>query len=292
MRAPSTCLALAVLTTAARAAATPPRTPVDPEETLAQGDLPIDFERLPALPRAHDPVILRLPVALSVLAWRTASEQRTELGVGAIVSLPLDAIAIAPRRGELVRASFVPTSAVADAGAPIEIVEDVRLAPGAVRRLVVAAWRTARLAPEEERLADLAARARASATLPELRLRVMRTVDETVKATPSGDLVTTQSGAGVAMHYEARATWRLDRLVFADDEIALERLRSERNAERLRLTLHVLELVTAWQRAHARALDASLSVYERSDAVVREIAAATTLDALTNGEWSSNGPMP
>ena len=60
----------------------------------------------------------------------------------------------------------------------------------------------------------------------------------------------TASG-GASFWLEARATWRLDRLVFADDEVALERVRDERAAARQKLVDRVLDLLFAWQRALA-----------------------------------------
>jgi hypothetical protein len=283
--APS-CLVLAALTTTGRAAADPARQAAELDEQRARGA--IDIERLPALPRSSEPASsLKMPLSLSLLAWRNSREQSTELGIGAIVSLPLDVLARGPRLAAPMEASFVPVAATSAPRAPFEIVDDVRLAPGDVRRLVRAAWDAAGLSLDETRLTDLASRARTSATLPELRLRVVRTVDESLRLSPTLDEPDrTLGGAGVAMHYEARATWRLDRLVFADDEVALERMRLERNAERMRLTLHLLEVLTTWQRAHARALDPTLPAYERADAAVREVAASTALDALTDGAWS------
>jgi len=167
------------------------------------------------------------------------------------------------------------------------VLDEIRLPPARVRALVRAAWRAARLLPDDDRVANLAARARASALLPELRLRVLRTVDESLRLAPTEDDPTrATSSGGVAMHYEARATWRLDRLAFADEEVPLERIRAEQGEQRLRLTMHVLEAVAAWQRATARSVDPTISAYDRADASVRAAVAETTLDALTDGAWS------
>ena len=56
---------------------------------------------------------------------------------------------------------------------------------------------------------------------------------------------------------EARATWRLDRLVFAEEEVALERMRQERAEAQARLRAHVLKVLFAWQRALALVEDAA-----------------------------------
>ena len=86
------------------------------------------------------------------------------------------------------------------------------------------------------------------------------------------------------MLYEARATWRLDRLVFADEEIAVERLRAERAGERRKLVHHVLDVVAAWQKA--RPLTTGTEE-ERDDREARRDAATATLDGLTDGQWSA-----
>lgn len=260
----------------------------DPEEAVAEGEEPVDAERRPALPRIWEPT-RRFPVHVGLLVWRSTGEASQGYGFGATLTVPFDQLAAQPARPLTpVGPSIVPAS-YSDPATRREAIEEARLPSGEVRRVVRAAWRAARLLPEEERLQDLASRARTSATLPELRLRVVRSVDDSLRLSPtSDDPDRTIAASGVGMRYEARATWRLDRLAFADDEVALERLRIERSEQRMRLTFHVLEALSAWQRARLRASDDSLPAFERSDASIREIIAATTLDALTDGAWSDH----
>ncbi|HSN98705.1 MAG TPA: hypothetical protein VLS89_10490, partial [Candidatus Nanopelagicales bacterium] len=129
-----------------------------------------------------------------------------------------------------------------------------------------------------------ASRARASALLPELRLRVARELQQEQRVAPTDDdpLRTTASG-GASFWLEARATWRLDRVVFSDDEVALERLRRERAEAQRRLMDRVLELLFAWQRAGAREADPGLSPEERVEATLAALEAEATLDVLTGG---------
>ena len=55
--------------------------------------------------------------------------------------------------------------------------------------------------------------------------------------------------------FEARLTWHLDRLVFSDQEVSLERLQGERDAAERKLVDHVLERLALWQRSRVRAAD-------------------------------------
>jgi hypothetical protein len=154
-----------------------------------------------------------------------------------------------------------------------------------VRRVVRAALAANGLGADDSRLTHIATRARMSAVMPELRLRVVRGVDQSLRLLPTdADPYRTQATDGASMLYEARATWRLDRLVFADEEIAVERLRAERGSERRKLLKAVLDAIGAYQRAKGAP---ESTVEERGDKEARLAAAGATLDGLTDGAWSS-----
>lgn len=124
-----------------------------------------------------------------------------------------------------------------------------------------------------------------SAALPELRLRVVRGADQSLRFVPTdADPYRAQATDGASMLYEARATWRLDRLVFADEEIAVERLRAERASERRKLLRAVIDAIGAYQRARGAP---AASPEERAERDARLAAASATLDGLTDGAWST-----
>lgn len=158
------------------------------------------------------------------------------------------------------------------------------VSPEDARALVTAAQGEARLQQAERRLSSLATRARASALLPELRLRAARVTDEEERLAPT-DYDPTRRLASVSssLWLEARATFRLDRLVFADEEAGLERLKRELREERARLSATVLAHVAALARAHARANDASLPEAERALAWLSVVEHESALDELTGG---------
>jgi hypothetical protein len=159
--------------------------------------------------------------------------------------------------------------------------------PAMARGAVDAAFAHGKLGEEEARLGRIASRARASALLPELRLRVTRQLDEAQALSPTQydpDRVTATGGASLWL--EARATFRLDKLVFADEEIALEKLRDERALARQKLAQRVLEALFAWQRARVVEADPGRDVEERTRAAVAALEAEATLDVLTGGWFS------
>ncbi len=120
-------------------------------------------------------------------------------------------------------------------------IADLRLARGAVR----AARRASARETTERRLDGLGSRARVSAALPELMLRATRSTDQSLRLSPDERDVTvydyTRTG-GADLLLEARATWNLDRLVFADEELGVERLRLEHAKSEERLIERVLAL--------------------------------------------------
>jgi len=137
---------------------------------------------------------------------------------------------------------------------------------------------------DDNRLDSVAARARSSAALPELRLRAVRTLGESGRISLSEDDPSRYVASGAASNVlEARLTFRLDRLLFADEEIVVERARLDRSELRSRTAAKVLQLLFEWQRAYAIAQDAAVSAEDRFAAVVREAESSALLDVMTGG---------
>lgn len=125
----------------------------------------------------------------------------------------------------------------------------------------------------------MATRARASALLPEVRLRVFRTADAGLRLYQEADAPDAPRSAlldGTQTGIEARFSFRLDRLVFADEEVPLERLRLERleAAQAEEVATRVIELVVHSAKADRLSRDSLFLDIER------EAAAATALEAL------------
>lgn len=169
------------------------------------------------------------------------------------------------------------------AGSEVKIV----LRPALARAAVRAALRAHGYPAARRRLSSMSSRARLSATLPEVRLKAARSNDESLRLTPtSSDPYRYTRAGGSTLWFEARLTWKLDRLVFADEELAVERLRQRRDKARLELVEHVLAALFAWQRALVKAADTSLLPNERTLAELDAIEAEATLDVLTGGWFS------
>lgn len=219
----------------------------------------------------------------------------------ALLTIPLDRLArrstfaqSAPRlkptpRGRRDDEAPAPASAPAPAEAPPAPPPElptlpVRLTRTLARAAVDAALRHAGLADGDARLDALASRARSSALLPELRLRAMRQIDASENLAPTEyDPERITATGGTSTWLEARATWRFDRLLFADDEVPLERMRHERGEARSRLTARVLELLAAWQRARLVEDDAARPVDERVEAMLKALETEAALDVVTGG---------
>jgi hypothetical protein len=174
----------------------------------------------------------------------------------------------------------------------------VLITPEIARSAAQAALRHARLQDASARVDALALRARSSALLPEIRLRASRLVDEAQKLSPTEyDPGRVTASGGTSVWLEARGTWRLDRILFADEEIALERMRHDRADAQVKLTQQVLNLLFAWQRAVA--LQTSLEITAPADIEARVAAALkvaeaeASLDVITGGwfeRWRGSRP--
>jgi hypothetical protein len=160
---------------------------------------------------------------------------------------------------------------------PVVVTTDV------ARACVRAAWRMLSIA-DDANIDSMGTRARASAALPELRLRAMRSLDESGRVTLSDTDPYRYTESGAATNWlEARLTFRLDRLLFADDELSLERIRIERSELRSRTAAKVLQALFEWQRAYALVQEPSASTAEHFAAVLRELEASAILDVMTDG---------
>jgi hypothetical protein len=224
---------------------------------------------------------------------REFSEKR-DVGVMAVVGVAFDRIAAGPVHAISDRPTPPPApDPPKDSRAPP--VDKLPLDPRLARATVVSAWRAAGLGVDDAKIDAIVARAHLSAALPETRLRAMRLVDEEghVDTAPTTDSVRYYDMAGANLWLEARLTWHLDRLLYADDEPTLERVRLERIDARSRIAAKVLELLFQWQRAVIDAKDAAAGTREELEARVRAAEAQIALDVLTAGGFAgARGAAP
>jgi hypothetical protein len=217
-------------------------------------------------------------------ALGTVTEEGIRMdGMAAIIAAP--AVGVPAVDGALPRAEIAQTSAPraeraapAPAPAPAMVVTTV-----VARSCVRAALRAMGLA-DDNRLESIAARARSSSALPELRLRAVRTLGESGRVSLSEDDPSRYVASGAASNVlEARVTFRLDRLLFADEEIVVERARLDRSEQRLRITGKVVQALFEWQKAYALLQDSTLASEDRLTALVREAESSALLDVMTGG---------
>jgi hypothetical protein len=205
----------------------------------------------------------------------------------AVLGLALDRIAAGPMHNT--RDAPVFSEPPAPEGVPRTSPPPVLLSPALARATVAAAWRTAGLGVDDARIDAMVSRARLSAVLPETRFRIMRLIDDRgqtdspTTTTPDGRTIDT---SGVNLWLEARLTWRFDRLLYADDEPTLERVRIERHDARSRIAARILEALYQWQRAVLDLHVALASSREEQEGALRVSEAEAALDVLTGGWFS------
>lgn len=152
------------------------------------------------------------------------------------------------------------------------------------RDAVAAALRANGAALQKQDLERIASRARLSAALPELRVRGQRSDDESLRLTPSTEDPYRYSVAGGRdWLLEAQLTFRLGRLVFADEELAVERLRLERERGAARTAAHVLARLLDWHRSLSLARGSELKPEAAQKLALDALAAEVELDVLTAG---------
>jgi hypothetical protein len=234
-----------------------------------------------------DPEPARGTIALSArAAFRESSHGRRDwLGAISLV-VPLERLAAPPRRATQATQAALAEPEPKSEPEPAREIELV-VTPELARAAVHAALRAGGYPASRRRLEGLARRANSSALLPELRLRGAHTTDESLRLAPTttDPYRYTQAG-GTSVTLEARLTWKLDRLVFADEELHVERMRGQRAGAARTLVREVLRALVAWQRAAIRAEDPGLAPAERLDAMLDALEAEVALDVMTNGWFS------
>jgi hypothetical protein len=285
-------LALAVLLWpwAARADGPTPESVV--VDRLTDGDLDA-FDTLGPLRRGEAPSRYR-GLSLSLGAHAALGPERAEHGAFVVFAIPLDAALPAPRPAPDLRGIYTEPPPVERAVSRAQGVAIEGSLPGLrppspayVRAIVAAAERAQGAASGLGRLDALAGRARTSGLLPELRLRATRYVDDRAQVDALADQSRLTDTSSKNLGLEARLTFRLDRIVFADEEPALERTRLEVAAYRAKVSQKALDLLFRHYRARVLASDGGP---DHDEAVAREAELAAALDALTGGFFSAHPP--
>jgi len=215
---------------------------------------------------------------------RNLLAETRELGGMVLVGLPLDHIPRATRASpELVRAA-----APGEGG-------DLGVTARLARQCVETAWRAQGIDADDGRLDAIVSRARLSALLPETRLRAVRFEDARLSLDTSTDTSRWRDSAGANLGFEARLTWRFDRLLYADDEPSLERIRIEHRDARTRIAGKVIDALVHWQRAMLewRAVaSGQVGTRDEAEAALRAVEAEAVLDVLTGGWFGLHKPRP
>jgi hypothetical protein len=251
------------------------------------------FAEPPVAPVRTDALGRSGEASVSLGVVRAQSDVRSDTAGYLRLEFPLDRT-VAPRRALIATADDMSYPVEDDVRDSVTDGEDERVGEvvpaldpallGRLARDTLAAAANAHGAGAFARDVDSAAtRARSSAVLPEIRLRVAKSRDAALRLTPTVDDPYHSSLAdGDGMLLEAQATFRLSRFIFADEEVPLERLRIERERLNERLEARVLARVVAWHRALSRELSAP-DAETRGRAALARVDAQIELDALTDG---------
>lgn len=232
-------------------------------------------------------------VEVSLHARSTQAMARSERAAWLSVTVPLDRAA-APRVAQAtVPAPPAAPPPASDRSGPAPRVSfaQLRALSELTRRATAAALAVVSTAAERRRLDSLATRARSAALLPELRLRILRNSDKALRWIPTTDdpyRITQADGTGLIL--EGAATFRLDRLLFANEELAVERLRQDAGAARLKLEGRVVEAVLGLFHARERACADETDDAERAAQTLKLLELFAELDALTAGWFAQQAP--
>jgi hypothetical protein len=215
-----------------------------------------------------------------------ASSSSSARGVAGMPSAPRLAPSVLAAARASASPSTTPVASTSASASAVLAAPGASIPPGALRAVVRAAWHEAGL-DGDDRLDELSGRARSAAWAPELRIRAYRGTSAGASVYGAVDAADRSTlSDGVTTLVETRLIWRLDRIVFADEEVAIERIRLERAELRQRLAARVIELALAWLRACRAAEEPALLEPDRELARATATEALLALDALSGGAAS------
>lgn len=160
--------------------------------------------------------------------------------------------------------------------------------PSVVKSAVLAAYRAAHLLSEET-IDSMASRARWRGLVPDIHLRAMRLWDDSAKL----DLTAAESDwrttdlAHANLWLEARASFRLERLMFASEELGVARFRLLQSTAAQRLALRVVSTLSLWQRLWLENRAAPRDSAPAFEASLRMAEVEHLLDVMTSGWFSA-----
>jgi len=246
------------------------------------------------VPRARSLALVGPGAELGIaLRYRRGVAGR-ELGGGIHLTLPTDRWLLGGTSGEDHDPGDGPAPPAGSVGAPGRVPRSsllaslpLRLRPRDVRAAISAAQTHAHHQLARERLDDLATRARYAGLLPRLRVRATRLTDASQSLSPTSyDADRTTASGGSSLWLEGRATWQLDRLLFASPEPRLERLRRDIDARQRKLSREVLGLLMTWQRQVTALYDPLIDPLACLEHALAAEQVGLELDWLTGGWWS------
>ena len=154
------------------------------------------------------------------------------------------------------------------------------------QRAARVALRTAGVPENDGDVDSLASRARASALLPEVSVRLIESAAGAADyVSDTGTLSTSTYGPGLSIM--GSLTFHLDKLGYSGQEARLERLRIERREARARITQRIIDEVGKWSRAIAEEHDEPETSPAHLDATIRHQNAQMALDVWTDGWFSA-----
>ncbi len=310
-------LALFGMSTTVSAQGPPPREegilkpPDRPLSDLPGYEMPVP-DLYPAFFPSLAPPLLGTAALSVVLSMRT-TDSRQDLGGSVVLELPFATFGAkkakrAPSRKnhdserDVTRSDQGADDAnVPDSGASPSRSSRIRplvIRPRDARAAIAASRRHRKTGATLSDLEGMASRARYGSLLPTLRLRATRLIDESISLSPTSyDAERTTSRGGASLWLEARATWDLDRLVFASEEIRVTQIRLDYSTKQRKMSQRVLADLFAWQRAIYAMHDPTLSIPSCVHAWLNTQQLAASLDIATDGwfsEWSAGktGPAP
>ncbi len=138
---------------------------------------------------------------------------------------------------------------------------------------------------EQARMARLVKRSRRSGLVPELRLRGVYGFDQTTSLADATGIYpgeTTTRGGRDSLA-EVRLAFRLDRLVYGDQETTLERHRTTQKEAQKKVAQTAVDLVLKWWQAERATENPELLPDEHEALVLRAEQALVSLYLLTDG---------
>ncbi len=192
----------------------------------------------------------------------------------------------------------VPESIIQSTISPVpqnQPASNLPISPSLMDQVLQEALKNSHFSNTNSAINQLKSASKTSALLPEIRFRALRNTSEDLTMSPTEyDPNRTTVAGGISWGLDLRVGWKLDKLIFSDEHIQLEKMRKDLAEEKKKFQLEIIDLLSDWQTAWAMEHNSMATDEQIFANRLKRAKIESTLHLYTNGwftKWVQTLPL-